>query len=180
MINILIRTHLNPKGFDRCIKSIESQTYKNWRIIISVDNQESVDYVSQCGYEYIRVNEKQGERPWNLYLNTLQLKVEEGFILYMDDDIVFDTNNSLRLVADNSRVDKLLVFRFRIEGGRGVIPDDDNFGKRIRRDVNTECFSHHMNHRVKWRNVQGGDYFAMIDLRGRLKVRWLDKIIFKG
>ncbi|KKK66400.1 hypothetical protein LCGC14_2964460, partial [marine sediment metagenome] len=120
MINILIRTHNRPDKLRECIKSIKMQTYKKWHIIISADNDRAEKYTKPYGYEYIRTDkikyQKRKEKSrmrkyWNVYLNVLQGRAKEGFIIYMDEDMVLYTENSLQLVADNSHEDKLLIFK---------------------------------------------------------------------
>ena len=56
MINILIRTHDRPEKLKECIKSIENQTYKDWRIIISADNNRAEEWTKPYGYECIRTD----------------------------------------------------------------------------------------------------------------------------
>ena len=123
MITILIRTHNRPEKLNECIKSIKAQTYKDWRILISVDNDRAEAYTKPYGYEYIRtdkvkykqVKERSRMRKrWNLYFNALQNKVDEGYIMYVDEDMVMYSENSLQLVADNSHEHRLLIYKYRI------------------------------------------------------------------
>ena len=190
MINILIRTHNRPDKLRECIKSIKMQTYKKWHIIISADNDRAEKYTKPYGYEYIRTDkikyQKRKEKSrmrkyWNVYLNVLQGRAKEGFIIYMDEDMVLYTENSLQLVADNSHEDKLLIFKYRIRQDIGTRPGKGDWGKPPKRThINTGCFSHPVKHKVRWRGISAGDYFAVSDLYRRLPTTWLDEIILKG
>jgi len=189
MINILIRTHNRPRKFKECIKSIEMQTYKDWKIVISADNDHAEKWVKPYGYEYIRTDKikykriKESSRMkkvWNRYLNALQRRATEGFIIYMDDDVVLYNKNSLQLVADNSYEDKLLIYKYKIHNNIGTRPEDEDWGKIPQRThINGECFSHPAKHKVIWRGISGGDYFAITDLYNRLETTWLDEIIIR-
>ena len=190
MINILIRTHNRPEKFRKCIKSIESQIYKDWRIIISADNDRAERWVKLSGYEYIRTDKikykKRQEKSrmkkiWNRYLNVLQSEVKEGFIIYMDEDMGTYSKNSLQLVIDNSHEDKLLIFKYKIRQDIGIRPGLKDWGKPpIRTHINTGCFSHPTKHKVEWRGISAGDYFAVSDLYNRLETTWLNEIILMG
>lgn len=115
LINILIRTHRRPDGFKKLIDSIKSQTYKNYRIIVSVDDMATFEYVLK---HKIRiddivlidgedVNNKVSESfagsnaPYNLYFNLLLQKVDEGYVYCMDDDDYFKDENSLKVISEN-------------------------------------------------------------------------------
>ena len=190
MINILIRTHDRPEKFRKCIQSIEGQTYKDWRIIISADNDKAERWVKPYGYEYIRTDkikyrkikeQSRLKKHFNLYLNTLQDKAKEGFIIYMDEDIIMKTENSLQLIADNAKEDKLLIYRFRIRLDRWSRPEDKYWKKRPQRThINTGSFCHPAKHKVIWRGISAGDYFAVSDLYNKLETIWLDKEILMG
>ena len=191
MINILIRTHDRPEKLAKCIQSIEEQAYKDWRIIISADNDKAERWVKRYEYEYIRTDKikyrkirersRLKKKHFNLYLNTLQDKVKEGFIIYMDEDIIMKTENSLQLVADNAKEDKLLIYKFRVRLDRSSRPESRYWKKPPQRThINTGSFCHPAKHKVIWRGISAGDYFAASDLYNRLGTIWLDKEILMG
>lgn len=200
MINILIRTHDRPSLFEKCIESIEEQTYKDWNIIISADNKYAAKWVEKYDYEfirtdkikyrgfkkgYIRAKEKTTKRRiyWNLYFNTLQDLVKKGFILYLDEDMVLKSHNSLQLIADNSHENKLLIFQYQStpDNERIARPTRMNWNKKpTRGSISTGCFSHHSNYKARWVPQRAGDYFAVSNLYGQLKADWLYKIIVKA
>lgn len=203
MINILIRTHDRFSMLQECIKSIERQSYKDWNIIISVDNKHTANKVESLSYEFVRTNKityrglkkglirgkenrlkrKKRKIYWNLYFNTLQDMAKEGIILYLDEDMVLASKNSLQLIADNSHEDEVLIFKYGLPGreGNGSRPTKSKWEKPPKRGtISTGCFSHHSKYKARWLPQKAGDYYAVSNLYGRLKSRWLDKIITKG
>ena len=203
MINILIRTHDRFHLLQECIKSIEKQTYKDWNIIISVDNKHTAKKVEKLSYEFVRTDQikykglkkgwvreadnikKKRRRKvyWNLYFNTLQEMAKPGYILYLDEDMILKSPESLQLIVDNSEEDKLLIFRYQAtpDDENGSRPILKNWNKKPRRGtISTGCFSHHSKHIGRWIPQKAGDYYAVVNLYGRLKTKWLYKIIVKA
>lgn len=85
LINILIRTSSRPISFARCIASVQAQTYKNVRVIVSYDNLESLGYIP-ADYERMFVEPTGAEYDYNLYCNQLKSMVTEGWFFFLDDD----------------------------------------------------------------------------------------------
>ena len=90
-INILIRTSNRPTCFSNCLKSILKQKYSNYKIYICYDDVKSLDYLKEYKdnpiIEYFFIFNSSKERyKYNLYCNRLKSKVEDGYILYLDDD----------------------------------------------------------------------------------------------
>lgn len=119
VIHILIRTHNRPELFERCIKSIFSQTYTNFKISICSDTLMSKNYVNKLIKSY-RLNKKNDDVfqnniyimqngvkfNWNLYCNILKdnitiTKFEESntWLCFLDDDDILDNANSLKNLA---------------------------------------------------------------------------------
>ena len=76
--------------------SILKQKYSNFHIYVCYDNMESHNYVKyyEALYKNITVffvkNDSTNKYKFNLYNNELMSKVTDGFILFLDDDDVFD------------------------------------------------------------------------------------------
>ena len=132
LINILTRTSSRPNFFRKCKESIDSQTHKNIRHIISIDNEESEDYVQ--GLDFIRVYREEPDppnikllgheeiaKPYNLYFNHLLQEVKEGWIMFLDDDDRFETENSLQTIVDNLVRRTTLCWKVYI-GRKEVVP----------------------------------------------------------
>src|SRR6188768_2413240 len=94
LINILIRTSQRPILFQRCLQSIQQQTYKNIRVIVSYDFD--CDYIPNwC--DKIRVQKGDSGYYWNLYCNELKEAVTDGWFMVVDDD---DFMNSKSVIGD--------------------------------------------------------------------------------
>ncbi len=92
MINILIRTHNRPDYFQRCIESVQAQSYKGVELFISCQSDEDFDYAEavlmdcDIGYTLIPVQPKSGQFFYNEYCNTLKSQVNGGWFFFLDDD----------------------------------------------------------------------------------------------
>lgn len=107
LINILIRTSHRPELFERCINSIELQSYKNHKIIVGYDGYEAMIYTAQYvmtvpGIRRVPVFPKTKEdHYWNFFCNDLKDKVEEGWFFFLDDDDYLHNPNSLANIAEH-------------------------------------------------------------------------------
>jgi len=138
IVNVLVRTSSRPRFFDKCIKSILNQTYKNINIFVSID-QKNWDYTVKYPIYPVFVK-KQHEFtppmnspeygktvPYNLYLNDLTAKVKEGLIVYLDDDDQYTHEKSIEtFVNEYKNGSELIFWQVKIEDR--IIPNDDNFG----------------------------------------------------
>jgi len=134
-INVLTRTSGRPKFFMDCKKSIDEQTHKNVNQIISIDDPSSMHYVQNLNF--IKVSKRKpfskvppgvGYATHNLYLNNLQDKVEDGWIMYLDDDDHFKKNTALEIIIKRiTSEDDLLIWR--VDHKVKLIPEDVYWGK---------------------------------------------------
>jgi len=189
-INILTRTSNRPNYFRECFNSVKTQTYKNINHIISVDNDETEEYVKQYTDNYIRVNipietnptPVQGRRyaPYNLYLNELRKEVKEGWIMYLDDDDSFISNTSLEKIVNNiQNEDQLLIWKVMFPNR--IIPDQIYFE---RKEIKLNYFSmigfmYNIKYdgNVSFDTYSGGDYFFVKQLEKIIPEQvWLDGI----
>jgi len=190
LINILTRTSNRPNYFKECFNSIKTQTYKNINHIISVDNDETEEYVKQYTTNYIRVNIPidsnppvvNGRRyaPYNLYLNELRKQVKEGWIMYLDDDDSFINNTSLEKIVSNIKnEDQLMIWRVLFPNR--VIPDQIYFD---RKEIKLNYFSgigfmYHSKYDIhsQWDMYSGGDYYFVNKLEKIIPEQvWIDSI----
>ena len=187
LLNILIRTSNRPNYFRRLIRNIESQSYPNYKLIISADTPETEKYVISAGYRPIpvkRLCKNQTQTfPWNLYLNTLMNKVRDGWIMFMDDDDMYSDNSALDLIAASlGNESSMLVWRLRFPDGR-YVPAVNYMGKTpfTRKQIAMPCFAFHS----KWKNLirfdgqRAGDFRMANHLQQFLEVKWLDLTLVK-
>jgi glycosyltransferase involved in cell wall biosynthesis len=171
LFNILIRTSGRPNYFNDCVNSIYSQSYKNWNIIIGVDDKKTLPYTQPAKgrdiiYDYSNLvipnppdNINYGIKfKFNLYLNDLQDNVNDGFVIYLDDDDMLFDNNSLQKIANNINSDDDLIF-WRVKFPNRLVPSDKNFwGEPKIKDISGIGFSFHIKHKEIWEPYKRGDY----------------------
>lgn len=123
MINILIRLHNNIDKFYKTIASIEEQTYKNIKILVSVDKKEVYESIvyKKPNHRYVYIDpldifpgistadidincQHSNKNIFgslfipNIYFNILHQYVQSGYIIYLDvGDIILDKNMFLEL-----------------------------------------------------------------------------------
>ena len=175
VINILIRTSNRPESFDKCIKSILDQEYTNYNIIICFDKIESLKYLEK--YEtnekityfpiYIESDEKY---KFNLYCNLLMKRVNDGYIMFLDDDDMLCHNNVLSIINEYlNDSNSLYIWKF-LRSDKVIYPNDLNDIKLG--EICNSSFCFHNNHKYKsvWNDKQFGDYsfiknFNMIKIK---------------
>lgn len=175
LINILIRTSNRPHSFARCIKSIFEQSYQNFHVYVCYDKIESLDYLEQydgnaqitCFPVYVKSDEKY---KFNLYCNKLMDKVQDGYIMFLDDDDKLMHYNVLAMLNEefyqNSPRDKEVQVPMPwVVIGKFMRPDKLIYPADIKKDivlgeitVSSVCFHHSLKHTARWGNKQCGDY----------------------
>jgi len=189
--NVIVRTSNRPLGFTNCLKSIEVQTYPNINIIVTTDD------IFSCGYTrghdarhldmskvtYIE-SKKEGEefgRPFkcNLYLKEALKRIKEGFVIYLDDDDMFTSKDSVKTIIENAETDKLLIWK--VDFNDKILPNG-SFGKYIKLfDVTGIGFSHHVkySHLTDWSEWKRADYRTAKKISDIIPVKWLDAVLTK-
>jgi hypothetical protein len=171
LFNILIRTSGRPNYFNDCVKSIYSQSYKNWQIIIGIDDPESEKYTVNAKGRTVKYNfnklpklTKPNEEDYgiffkfNLYLNELQKHVKDGYIIYLDDDDSLNDNDSLKNLSTQITDEDTLVF-WRVKFPNRLVPSDSNFLKSpIMKDISGIGFTFHNKYKIDWEPFKRGDY----------------------
>ena len=177
LLNILTRTSNRPNGFNLCRASIENQTYKNIRHIVSYDQEKDRSYLSSMDpNDIIKVvplpNEPQNEpltgsykfAPYNLYCNELMDEVEEGWIFFLDDDdmllhdkVVEEMVEVIKKVGKNT----LLIWQMRYPDGKLLPPDDLMKRQTIKMtQIGAPCVGFHSKNKnnVRWDCWKAGDF----------------------
>ena len=111
LINILIRNTYRPTFFKKCIDSILNQTYdaKNIKIYICYDDIRCLEYLESYNiilkkYDVEIFKAKEADKSqsnshfYNLYCNELLDRVKKGWIVFLDDDDMFEAKNALTLI----------------------------------------------------------------------------------
>lgn len=196
LINILTRTSGRPNSFRNCRRSIENQSYSNYRHIISYDDKKDLDYLSNYSIEKIKVSKevssiKERElglkyKPYNLYSNTLMKQVQKGWVMFLDDDDMLLNSNVLAEIGKEiSGIDEdtLLIWRTSYPDGK-FLPSDNYFAKQLisLREIDTACFifnSKYINS-ASWDDEWAAD-FRYIQKLSRIipHQKWVNKVFTK-
>tara|TARA_B100000524_G_C23641765_1_gene366941 strand:+ start:791 stop:1432 length:642 start_codon:yes stop_codon:yes gene_type:complete len=147
LINIITRTGSRPKYFKTLLNSLNNQTYKNYRHIISNDNI-NCEYLNDLNDVYFidKSNIKHIRNYYNLYLDILSSKCTDGWIIIIDDDAKFIDNKFLEKLSkflENCTKNDVLVYQTKIDNK--ILPSrKDMNNKFIRRcGVDMCCFCVH-------------------------------------
>lgn len=191
LFNILIRTSGRPNYFNDCVNSIYSQTYRNWNIIIGIDDKNTLAYTQPAkgrdinyNYNSLKISDPPNNINYgikfkhNLYLNDLQDNVNNGFVIYLDDDDKLFDNDSLLKIADSIKSEDDLIF-WRVKFPNRLVPSDDNFGNEPKvKDISGIGFSFHIKHKEKWEPYKRGDYRVAKSLYDKIKNKiFLNEVI---
>ena len=178
-LNILIRTSMRPEHFNKCINSILEQQYSNYHIYICYDKKDSLTYLKEYIVKnknmtifYIK-NESLEKYKFNLYNNTLMNMVEDGFILFLDDDDIFTHNMCFKIINENIiDEESILIWKF-MRPDKLVYPKntDDIYSNNLKIgeiDTTTVCFNCKYKNIAKWSDKQCGDYYFFKELFNKL------------
>lgn len=178
LINILTRTSGRPVGFSKCYHSIANQSYKKVRHIVSYDDPQDLEYLKDYQVEKIAVKrektapismtppEENSEfKPYNLYCNELLSVVEEGWIMFLDDDDMLSRENVLEEITNyilKNNTDTLFFWKTRFPNGF-LLPSNSNFRNKkvILQQIDTACFLFHS----KYKSVSHWDCWWAADYR---------------
>lgn len=188
MFNILTRTNSRPKYFFMCRNSITNQNYEGTvNQYVSIDDQKTMDYIDMYGdsLKIVEVEKKQKQQPnvfpYNDYLNTMLSKIEDGWVMVLDDDDKFMKNEALSIIQKNiNEHDENTMFLWKVKIGARIVPSLTLFGKQIRRNEVSNigfCFHSSQKDKANWIGIRGGDFKCIEKLSEHLKIVWIDDIL---
>ena len=202
MINILIRTSKRPKSFKRLYESIKKQSSINYKLHISYDNEDDLDYLSN--YDDIllykmnineilskytfkeRPNTAYTEFPYNLYLNELNNNIDNGWIIYIDDDNYIDDGNFLKkinYIIESNDENTLIFWKYKV--GNLIVPSypisRDNPPIINNIDTSCICFNYKWKEYILWDKWKGSDFRIINKLFNIIpKIQYIDEIFIKA
>ena len=180
LINILIRTSSRPHHFDKCLKSIINQEYKNYRIIVCYDTEDSKSYIEKyadkCNIFYYYVEKdlrlRKEKYKFNLYCNSLMDKVDNGYIIFVDDDDTLTHKYVLNIIINNIRsTADFLIWKF-LRPDKVIYPKDINNVKLGEIDTTSICFHSKYKNMSRWWDKQCGDFNFYNQLLTHTKVKF--------
>lgn len=161
--NILIRTSNRPNYFKKCIASILNQLYSNYHVYICYDKNESLSYLDEYKTNdkitFFHVNDKSLEKyKFNLYCNRLLDKVTKGFVIFLDDDNYFVSNDAFNILNISMKNYKILTWKF-IRPDKLIYKEDLNEPLVLGEiDTSNVCFNSSIKNNSKWKDKQYGDF----------------------
>lgn len=181
-INILIRTHAREEMFVNCISSVLNQTYKNFHVYVHVQNDKDLNYVNRS----INTSEKvtiirsvDTTAHHNTFCNDLIQCVSDGWLMFLDDDDQFTTNNALALISPELDKNKIVLWKYK-RPDMLVFPD-------ITHDLTnpgtiastTYCIHHQIASMSTWPAERQGDFHFIKPIFNTLERIMLDNILTK-
>ena len=114
-IHIIVRTHLRKSYFKKAIESIITQNYENYIIHVAYDHIDSLDYINQNMNDKMiiyKVERRSDENVFfDLYCNDINDKINDGWIMFLDDDNYFIDPDCLKIINTHLK-EKIVVWSF--------------------------------------------------------------------
>ena len=192
LINIITRTSGRPDFFRICRDSIQKQTYRKVRHLVSVDDEATLAYVSPYSYRDTDVfkfnrpiRQGEGHLPYNLYINHMLKAVTDGWILILDDDDQLVDESVIKNVVDvilmNRKVN-CIIWKTQL-GQKSIVPGR-SFGNRIKIGDISSCstlFHHSLIRDSWWDNGRAADgrFFARLGASPSTNICWIPKVFTK-
>jgi len=198
LINILTRTSNRPIGFKICEESITSQSYTNINHIVSYDNDEDLKYLDNCENK-VKINRSEIIKndtsknpknpsfwfsPHNLYCNKLLDEVNEGWVMFLDDDdMLYDKSVIEKIVNNIVDEDTILIWKMRYPDGR-YLPDNSSFKTETIRlgGIGSPCFLFHSKYKndSSWDAYKCGDYRFLEKIYKKIPhKKWINEIFIQ-
>lgn len=179
LINILIRTSNRPDLFSRCIKSIQKQTYQNYKIIVGCDNPDC-DYLPDDVEKIYHKPQPEYPAFWNLYCNGVKEAVNEGWFFFLDDDDMLSDATALERIAYHlTNPDEAVICR--MKRWDFVLPKKDAFNNRIveRGNIGIPCiFLHHSRKAIAdLDGYKAADYRFIKQITQKIPAKWVNEIV---
>jgi hypothetical protein len=191
LINILTRTSNRPVGFKNCRQSVVKQTYKNVKHFVTYETDLDLNYIKNSDVIKIKVQKpkevKKSEgliyAPYNLYCNELLSNIDEGWILFLDDDNNLLHNRVLEeIVSEVKKADTDTIFIWQMRYPNGyVLPLKKHFREeKIEiNNIDTSCFIFHSKYKdvAKWDEWKASDFRFLKSLFGNIpNKKWIEKV----
>ena len=182
-LNILIRTSNRSEYFKEAIESIINQKYSNYKIYVSYDKTESLNYLNN--YNNISILEmninNSNKYKFNLYNNYLMDKVQDGYILFLDDDDIYVHDNVFNIINDNlSSTNDFLIWKF-MRPDKIIYPKNQNNICLGSIDTTSFCFHSNFKSLARWGDKQCGDFrfVNMLLNKKKFNIKIIDYILTK-
>lgn len=176
MINIIIRTSYRPTAFRRLIQSIEAQTYKEVNIIIGYDNDLALEYIPPSITAYKVIADRALPYFYDIYVNQLLPKVNEGWIVIIDDDDVLTSPTVLQELSEHlTGPHEAIICQFLRNGVPK--PADNYIRKQVIREgkIGLPCLVLHSKHKTLsgLDGQKAGDYRYIKEITDQVNTKFI-------
>lgn len=177
LVNVIINMS-NPILFDKCMKSVLKQDYKNINIVVVTNTENNIKYSRKYNIRHIHIDPLQLTDKFDedyikcVNIDIVQKKVD-GYIIVMDDADVLLSDDSVTTIMGSVSEDKLLVWKTQMPG------------KLTPKNISYEDFHNNICYHtdyVKFANWEPNNKSIkniVKKFRKRLHVEYLDKVITK-
>lgn len=176
MINIIIRTSYRPASFRKLLESIQAQTYKKVNIIIGYDNDKALEYIPSLVTAYKVTADKSLPYFYDTYVNQLLLKVENGWIVIIDDDDTLASPTVLQQLSEHLTGSHEAIICQMLRNGVPK-PTDGNIKKRlmIEGKIGLPCLILHSKHKALSRldGQKAGDYRYIKEVTDQVSTKFI-------
>jgi len=161
-LHVLMRTSNRPEYFKKAIESILQQTYPNYDVTICYDKIESLSYLEPYEnhekIQYFHVEETcEDKYKFNLYCNQLMKKIDDGYILFLDDDDIYLGNRCFEIINQHIGNHDMIIWKF-LRPDKLVYPSNEHILSLGEIDTSMVCFHHNLQEKSSWGSKQYGDY----------------------
>lgn len=161
-LHVLMRTSNRPEYFKKAIESILQQTYPNYDVTICYDKIESLSYLEPYEnhekIQYFHVEETcEDKYKFNLYCNELMKKINDGYILFLDDDDIYLGNRCFEIINQHIGDHDMIIWKF-LRPDKLVYPSNEHILSLGEIDTSMVCFHHSLQEKSSWGSKQYGDY----------------------
>jgi hypothetical protein len=175
LVNIIINMS-DPILFDRCIKSVLKQDYKNINIVVVTNTEDNIKHSRKYNIRHIHIDPLQLKNKFdesyinNVNINIVQKKVD-GYIMIMNDADILLSDDSISTIMETVGEDKLLIWKTQMPG------------KLTPKNIKYEDFHNNICYHSK--NIKLANWepnkksIKNIVKRFRRNVKYLDKVINK-
>jgi glycosyltransferase involved in cell wall biosynthesis len=176
LINILIRTSYRPEQFARCLESIQTQTYRNIRIVVSYDDDRALEYIP-LQIDKVRVlHVTNYPYYYDLYCNNLKTHVTNGWFFFLDDDDILTSPTILQQLSEHlTGPHEAIICQFLRNGVPK--PADNYIRKRVIREgkIGLPCMVLHSKHKTLsgLDGQKAGDYRYIKEVTEQVNTRFI-------
>jgi hypothetical protein len=177
---IIIRTNSRPIYFQECLLSIYSQNYYNIKVIVVYDNLSTMkEYLEHNIYDFEMVFidvEDKNKFYFNTYFNKVYDNIDDGWIIHLDDDNMFSTDYSLKLINENiESSDTFLIWKHNMIDK--IIPLNKEELISSDTDTNMFCFHSKFKKNLHWDNTDIADYKVIKQLVAVSNYKLLETVL---